>query len=324
MNTIKPPKLHQGDKVGICCPSGTIDHKRELFDRAKNGFQKATELQVHVAPNAYAKHYYSAGTVQERLDDFHALIADPTIKTIIFGAGGDTASDLLPYLNYELIKNNPKIISGISDATTLLTAITAKTGLVTFLGLEILDYADYKMNYTTQAMQNAWFDGGPQTIQPNPNWKELKENFTRYTGWQTIREGVATGQLFGGNSESYIQLLNTPYELRIPQGILFLETYKLPKKQIHKTLIQLQLRGILDDIAGLIVGYCLESDKQEIVGNDQLIQETILEVTSEYSFPIMQIGEIGHCVENFMQPIGAHAKMDATALQFEITESVTT
>lgn len=322
MQIIKPPKLHTGDTVGICCPSGTIDHKRELFERAIIGFEKATGLKTVVAPNAYAKHYYSAGTMQERLDDFHALIADPAIKAVVFGAGGDTASDLLPHLNYELIKNNPKIITGISDATTLLTAITAKTGLITFLGLEFLDFADYEMTYTTAAIESAWFEGTPQEILPNQNWKELKVNVTAYKGWQMIREGAAKGQLFGGNSESYIQVLDTLYELRIPGGILFLETYRLPKKQIHKTLMQLKIRGVLDQIAGLVIGYCLESDKPEVVGNDQPLAETILEITKEYAFPIMQIGEIGHCVENFMQPIGAQVAMDATNLKFEITENV--
>jgi muramoyltetrapeptide carboxypeptidase len=323
MNTIKPPRLYKGDKVGVCSPSGTIAHKRELFERAKAGFEKATGLSVVLAPNAYSKHYYSAGTTQERLDDFHGLIADPEIKAVLFSAGGDTASDLVERLDYDLITKNPKIISGISDATTLLSPITAKTGLLTFLGLEILDYADYPMEYETQSIIDTWFDGSAREMIANPNWKELRDTYTTYTTWQTIRAGSAEGVLVGGNSESFIQLLDTPYEFRSPNALLFFETYKQPKKQVHKTLMQLKLRGTLEDISGLIVGYCLESDKQEVVGNDQPIKETILEVTDGYTFPIMQIGEIGHCVENFMQPIGARAKMDATTLRFEILENVT-
>ncbi len=323
MNTITPPRLQKGDNVGVCSPSGTIDHKRELFERAKIGFEKATGLSVVVAPNAYAKQYYSAGTAQERLNDFHSLIANPEIKAVLFSAGGDTASDLVEHLDYDLIRNNPKIISGISDATTLLSPITAKTGLITFLGLEILDYADHGMEYETQSIQDMWFNGSAREIQANPNWKELRDNNTRYTGWQTIREGGAEGVLFGGNSESFIQLLDTPYELRPQKGMLFFETYKQPKKQIHKTLMQLKLRGVLEDISGMIIGYCSESDKEDVVGNEQPLKETVLEVTDGYSFPIMQIGEIGHFVENFMQPIGARTKMDASALRFETLENVT-
>lgn len=323
MNTIKPPKLHPGDVVGVCSPSGTIDHKRELFERAKAGFEKATGLSVVVAPHAYAKHYYSAGTPQERLDDFHSLITDPEIKAVLFSAGGDTASDLVEHLDYDLIQNNPKIISGISDATTLLSPITAKTGLVTFLGLEILDYADHKMEYETQSIKDLWFDGSAREIIPNSSWKELKGNRTAYTSWQTIREGAAEGIFVGGNSESFIQLLDTSYEFRPPNAILFFETYKQPKKQIHKTLMQLKLRGALEDISGLVTGYCCESEKEEVVGNEQPLLETVLEVTKGYTFPIMQIGEIGHFVENYIQPLGARVKMDATNLRFEITENVT-
>lgn len=323
MDIIRPAKLQIGDTVGICSPSGTMDHKREMFDRAKAGLEQATGLSVYVAPNAFAKHEYSAGTAQERVDDFHALIADPSIKAVLFSGGGDTANDMLPYLDYDLIKNNPKIISGISDATTLLTPITAKTGLITFLGFEFLHYADLKKNYELQSIQDMWFNGMPHAILPNPDWKDLNGTVTTYTEWLSIRPGVAEGQLFGGNSESYIQLLDTEYELRSPGGILFIETYRLPKKQVHKHLMQLKLRGVLDEISGLVMGYCLESDNVDIVGNTQPIQETVLEVAQEYSFPIMQVGEIGHWVENFMQPIGARMRMDATNLTLATLEAVT-
>src|SRR4051812_45794232 len=102
MNIIKPPRLKRGDTIGICSPSGTIAHKRGLFDQAVANFTKATGLNILVAPNAFNKHYYSAGTPEERLADFHALVKDPNIKAIIFAAGGDTAIDLVEQLDYEL------------------------------------------------------------------------------------------------------------------------------------------------------------------------------------------------------------------------------
>lgn len=322
METIKPPKLHTGDVVGICSPSGTMAHKRDLLERAKRNFEKATGFSLVLAPNVYSRHYYSAGTAEERLADFHALIEDESVKAIIFSGGGDTAIDLVTGLNYDLIARHPKIISGISDATTLLSSITAKTGLVTFLGLEFSDYADHKMLYGVDSLKKAWFSGTIGEVRKNPAWKELHGTYTTYTGWQTIRPGQAKGRLVGGNLQSFLQLVGTEYELSFPQHILFFEAYMLPKKQIHKALMQLKMRGVFEGTSGLIMGYCLNSDDPAVVGNEQPLSETVLEVVEECDFPIMQIGEIGHWVENCLQPIGALASMDAGNLRFGILEPV--
>lgn len=104
--------------------------------------------------------------------------------------------------------------------------------------------------------------------------------------------------------------------------ILVLETYMLHKKQIHRMLMSLRLKGVFNNIAGLIIGYCLGSDDPEVIGNEQSMKELLLEVTEGYDFPIMQIGEIGHKVDNIMLPIGAQATMDATELTFSIDEPV--
>lgn len=320
MQTIKPNKLILGDTVGICCPSGTIAHKKDAFERAKNNFERATKLKTIIASNAFAKHYYSAGTPEERAADFHELLKNPDVKAIIFAAGGDTALDVLSLLDFELIKNNPKIIMGISDATTILAAITAKTGLITFLGLEFLDFATRELPYTLASVQQLLYDGNAGEIHANTHWEEFDGIHTTYSGWQTIQEGVAKGTLIGGNLQSFMQLVGTQYELSAPDAVLFFEAYKLPKKQIHKALMQLKLRGYFQHISGMIIGYNLESDNQDVVGNEQPIAETVLEVVGEYNFPIMQIGEIGHHVENFLQPIGAQVRMDATNLKFEIVE----
>ena len=320
---IKPSKLQPGDRVGLCSPSGTMAHKRELFEKAIKNFEKATQLHVVVAPNALAAHYYSAGTPEERLADFHGLVADKDIKAILFSGGGDTASDLLPGLDFDLIAHNPKIIAGISDATTLLSPITAKTGLITFLGFEFLDFAEHDLPYHFASLKKTWFEGTPGRIEPNPQWRDLTGTTTTYSGWQTIRPGIVEGPLVGGNSASFIQLIGTPYELSLPQQILFVETYKQPKKRVHKTLMQLKLHGVFERSAGLILGYCVESDNPDVLGNEQPMKELVLEVVADHEFPVLQVGEIGHFVENALQPFGARAHMDAAKLEFEILESVT-
>lgn len=322
MRAIKPPRLREGDVVGICSPSGTIDHKREMFEAARKNFEQQLGVKTIVATNTYAKHYYSAGTPEERAADFHELIKNPDVKAIVFSAGGDTALDVLPLLDFELIRNNPKIITGISDATTLLGAITAKTGLITFLGTEFLDFSKRDFPYTCASIQELLFNGASGDVHANPHWEEFDGIPTEYSKWNTINPGSAEGVLVGGNIQSFLQLVDTQYEFNVPGAILFFESYKLPKKQIHKALMQMKFRGMFDAAAGMIVGYNLESDNTDIVGNEQPIKETVMEVVKEYGFPAMQIGEIGHHVENYIQPIGARVRIDATNLKFEILESV--
>ncbi|MDX1535948.1 MAG: LD-carboxypeptidase [Candidatus Spechtbacterales bacterium] len=322
MNIIKPHKLNPGDKVGIISPSNPIKEKRENFLKAKENFEKQLNLKLVFSDNAFNQYYYSAGTTQERIDDFHSMLEDDDIGAILFSVGGDTAIDLLPHLNFELIREKRKIISGISDATTLLHSITAKTGLITHLGIELHYYEDQDLSYQNDSIKRAWFDGNLEDINPNSNWKDLRKTYNQYAGWQTIKKGKAKGMFVGGNFSSFMQLVNTEYALPFEDNLLFFETYKYPKKLIHKALKQLELHGILEKISGMVIGYLLDSENPKVMGNEQPLKELVLEVVDEYDFPVMQIGEIGHQVENFIQPIGAKVEMDVSKLSLKILETV--
>jgi muramoyltetrapeptide carboxypeptidase len=322
MQNIKPPKLHANDVVAIISPSSTIANRKDVVEKARKNFEQYTGLKTILAPNAMAQHYYSGGTVQKRLDDFHWALQNQKVKAIIFSVGGDTAVELVDKLDYELIKQNPKIIAGISDGTTLLNPIYAKTGLITFVGLELLDFANNDMTYEVEQIKKAWFEGSIGNIQPNPNWKDFEGNPTSYKGWQTIRKGTAQGKLVGGNHTSFAQLLNTGYAPELTGNILVTEHYNQSKKQVHRALADLRLLGAFDKISALIMGYCLGSDNLDEAGNNRDMVDLVQEATESYNFPIMWMGEIGHRVENIMLPIGASASLDATNLKFKITERV--
>lgn len=319
---VKPHKLRPRDTVGIFSPSDTIGHRADLFKQAAQNFADQLGLKTVFAEHTFGRHYYSSGTTQERLDDFHALMADSDIKAILFSIGGKTAIDMIHGLDYGLLKNHPKIITGISDATTLLNTISKGSGLITFNGIELQYYADQDMSYQNQSIKQMFFDGGAHSITPNPNWKDVKNTPTTYAGWQTIKEGAAQGKLVGGNFASYQSLWHTKYQMPHEGSIMFFETYERSKCQIHQGLMQMRLAGIFDQIGGLVIGHCTGSDDPNVLGNEQPMKELVLEATDGYSFPIMQIGEFGHRVENFIQPIGGQVKMDATNLTFEIVEPV--
>jgi muramoyltetrapeptide carboxypeptidase len=321
-NIIKPNKLRAGDLVAIISPSNTVATRSEEVKKACSNFEAATGLKTVLAPNALASHYYSAGTKQMRLDDFHWALKNPDIKAIIFSVGGNTAIELLDGLDYGLVKKTRKVIAGISDATTILDAITAKTGLITFLGIEFLDYASQDMSYETQSILSSWFDGEVGDISPNSNWKDFDSLPTQYKGWNVIKPGKAIGRITGGNSSSTMQLRGTEYSQDLAGSILFLEGYKKAKKEIHQQLEQLKLWGILDLINGLVLGYYVGSDDLERIGNERTIRDIVLEVTEGYDIPIMQIGEVGHNVENLMLPIGAKIEVDTDNLILKVVDNV--
>lgn len=321
---MKAPKLHKGDLVAIISPSNSVAHRQEDVQKACSEFEVHTGLKTVLAPNALAQHYYSGGTTQQRLDDFHWALNNPEVKAIIFSVGGWTAVDLIDGLDYELIKQNPKVIAGISDASTLLDAITTKTGLITFHGIEFLDFAEEDMSYTYASIQKAWLDGTIGAYEQNSNWRDLNDLPTSYQGWQTIRDGQANGTIVGGNFSCFTQLRGTEYfPASFKDTIFVMEAYKWPKKHIHQALITLKLWGILDQINGLVMGYVVGSDNPKQPGNDREMKDLVLETTEGYDFPVMWVGEIGHNVENLVLPIGAQAQLDATNKTFEITEEVT-
>lgn len=313
MEYLLPPRLKLGDKVGVISPSSTIKHRREEYERAAARLEQGLGIKLVPAKNAFNSFYYSGGTIQERLDDFHDMVCDREIKGIIFSAGGNSAIDLVDKLNYALIKKNPKIIAGISDACTFLNSIAARTGLIAYEGFEFFDFnrgpvGDYGFAY----LEKAWFKESIGETFANPSWRNFGNLATRYRGWRTFRPGKAEGVVAGGNLSVILNLIDTPYFPELDGSILACESYLLSKRDINARYKVLRLKKVFEKISGLIVGYNHGSDDPKILGNDRDIKDIVLEATAGYDFPIMEVGEIGHRVENIILPIGGKAKLDAT------------
>lgn len=303
-SVIRPERLRAGDRAIIVSPSSTIADRSDQAERARTNLETALGIEIDFADNTFAQDHYSAGTTEERRADLMAAFTDPEVKAVFFSTGGATAVDLVDRLDYDTIAAHPKVVAGLSDSSTLLNAITAKTGLLTFHGFELMDFAHHDMAYTTQNLKQIWFDEWSGDYRPNPGWRDLEGDPTTYSGWREIKPGRATGTAVGGNSDAFMQLVGTPYCPPMDGSILFLETYRLQKRHIQALLATLKLKGAFDSIQGLIIGYCLGSDAPG-TGNDRDIADIILQTTADHTFPVIQIGEIGHQVENLILPIGA-------------------
>lgn len=157
--------------------------QRDAAQNAAVVLEKSLGVKIEFADHAFGSHSYSAGTTEQRQQDLMAAFADPEVKAIVLSMGGATAIDVIDGLDYDLIVANPKIVTGISDSSTVLEAITARTGLVTFHGFEMLDFDRYDMPYTTDSMRQVWFEGWSGAYQPNPHWHDLEGERTTYRHW---------------------------------------------------------------------------------------------------------------------------------------------
>ncbi|MFH1048353.1 MAG: S66 peptidase family protein [Patescibacteria group bacterium] len=322
MKIIKPKRLQKGDTVAIVSPSGGVSE--ELKGQFNNGvkFLESLGLKVKIGKNALGRYYYSSGTAEERLSDIHEAFADKKVKAVIMSIGGNTANHLLDKLDFDLIKKNPKIFLGISDGTTLLNPIFSKTGLITYHGPDLIFTFGEPMSLIIKNnLIKTLFNGKIGQLYPNPDWKGLDElnKDEKYKGWQCVRKGKASGRLIGGNITCLENLDNTEFRPDYKNKILFLEAYIVSIENVDMILTHFCQAKIFDEINGLILGHFygshLEDKKQ-----DREVRDVILEVTKNYSFPILEIGEIGHNVENFVMPIGCEAAIDAERKYFSINE----
>jgi len=235
---IVPKLLHKGDTVAITTASGPCS-----TERLRRGIKviEAMGLNVRVMESCYAMHGgYLAGYDPLRLQDLHTAFADPNIKGIIMARGGYGAARLLPYLNYDMIRQNPKVFVGYSDVTALHTVFNQICGFATFHGPMVASCFNNEPHPVSLAsFKQAIFEGIP-TAPLSP----LK----------TLVPGHATGILTGGNLSVIASLIGTPYEIKTRGRILFLEDIQEEPYRVDRLLLQLKLAGKLSDAAGIVLG----------------------------------------------------------------------
>lgn len=320
MEIIKPNRLQKGDTVGVISPSEYVPEAlREECDRAREALE-TLGLKVKIGMHAFDRHFYNAGTREARLADFHTLWRDPEIKMILMSQGGDTANHLLDGIDYEMIRRNPKIFAGFSDGTTLVNAIFAKTGVVTYYGPSFLWGFSRQMTLPfTENFTKTFFSGDVGRLLPNPDWRHEEKKELMHAGWRSVRSGRTAGMLMGGHSGCLITTVLAGYGPNFKDAILFLEGTESIAK-LDRQFTALRLNGVLDKISGLIIGYFDNHEMREQEKNCE-VGDMVLEVTKGYDFPILEIGELGHNVENYTFPVGCRAMIDADMKNLVIDES---
>lgn len=313
MKLIKARKLKIGDTVGIISPSEPIEYRNEFLAGIKE--LEKLGLKVVLGKNVFKSYGgYMAGTTKERLSDLHSMIRDKKIKAIFTSTGGFCVNQILPLINYSLIKENPKIILGYSDITVLTNAIYARTGLVTFHGPHVEFTIAGWNNFTKKSFMRAIFQTKPIGKVPG------------LASWKVLKRGRASGSLIGGNLTALRTLIGTRFNPNWKGAILFWEDCDLTYEDLDHFLAHLKLSGILDKISGMIIGknknfIKIEDEELKVKRKTFLSpKKIILERTQEYNFPIITDVQFGHVGEQMTLPIGVQATIDTSKKLFSIDE----
>lgn len=303
---MKALSLQPGDTIGIVAPSRPIyPYQKEIYEGIEN--LKKIGFNVKTGKNLEQKLYYSAGTPEQKADDINEMFRDKEIKAIICATGGSSSNQILDLIDFNLIRENPKIFLGYSDITTLLLAIHSKTGLITFHGPDA-----YEFFHISKDAQNFFLD-----------LTSGRENTYSYPkGMRVIKHGKAGGKLLGGNILVMNALIGSSYFPDLNSNILFWEAVNLSPAMIDFKLNELKVAGILDKISGMIIGHLSECTDKKYPEDDRSLDEIILEITKKHTFPIIQLDYFGHDIDNFYTfPIGINSQIDTEKFSFEILNS---
>lgn len=306
MNRIIPSRLNKGDTIGVIAPSGPIiGEKVEEVMRAKeivenDGFK--VKFGEHLFSNTCG---YSAAA-KEKAEDINKMFADKDVKMIWCAKGGNNSNSVFEYLDYELIKQNPKIICGYSDITSLTNIIAEKTGLITFSATNFKTIATDETDFSYKEALNRFVNGS------------LEFGIGENDKYQTIQEGVAEGELVGGNIFLTKGVSAGKYSVNFEDKILFLEElgFESPPEVVSNSLYFMKQNGVFDKIRGLWIG---NYESSTGITLEQIIKDVL---SDEYKFPIIKSNNFGHTETKTAIPIGTRARIDTTKnVKIELLEN---
>ncbi len=314
MKLLKPSKLEVGDTIGVVAPSHPVLPFQNMYNRGAENL-KRLGFKVKEGKTVRLQHRgYMAGTDIQRADDINSMFADKEVKAIICALGGQVAIRTLRYLDFDIIKANPKIFSGMSDITTFHVAFLAKTGLVGLHQTDVVFGFGADMDTKEAKYEMDLFFKVTRTAEP----LGLLPAFTRWEAW---REGKAKGRLFGGNIPSLQALLATPYFPKLNQDIIFFwEAMAQPLDHIDQRLVQFREAGLFERTKGMLVGKIRGEEAKVTKDITREVKNVVLDVTREFDFPIIAGMDFGHFTPNVPLPMWLKASMDTEGTRVWINE----
>ena len=315
---VRPKALHPGDLVAIAPVSSQVE--TEVLEQYQQGVAEIEALgfRVRATPLVGVDNvwWWASGRPGDVAADLNAAFRDPEVRAVWALMGGRFTISYIDQLDYGAIAADPKPLIGMSDVTSLLLAIHSRTGLVTFhadgLLFGVSEWPD--LGEADHARQAEAYGRVLTSTEPAGLLPALST-------WETWRPGRAEGPLVGGLLHRVLRIQATPWALppeRFDGAILFLEDLNVPTINVWHDLHVLRLAGVLDRIAGLVIG------PVETINVDpaapQTLREVVLDVLGDRHIPVIGNANLGHAGPNLPLPIGIRAAIDADALTLELVE----
>jgi muramoyltetrapeptide carboxypeptidase len=285
---LRTPALRRGDTIGIVAPSsspreGWLGRGVRALERA--GFNVLADADLLTSRRFLRKED------ERRAENFMAMWLDPRVHAVIGGTGGYGAVRMLPHLEPEVFRLNPKSFVGYSDVTALHLWLNRRAGLRTFHGPTVDDLVPGTRNPTMASLLTALTVAQPTA--------RLGRGVTR-----AIRPGRAVGRLIGGNLSLVQQSIGTPYEVPVDDAILFLEETKDPMSVVDERLLHLRASGLLPRVRGIVFGH-LSLDRTE----EDEFEDFVLDLVSDLDVPVLMDFPAGHDNPNLTLPLGTEVEL---------------
>ncbi|WP_328303102.1 LD-carboxypeptidase [Streptomyces sp. NBC_00435] len=319
---LRPRALRPGDLVVVTAPSGQLEPGEEPLLARGVAVLERMGFRVRVSPmiDPARNRWWASGTPQEQAAELNALLRDPQVRAVVAHTGGQTTIGYLDLIDLDAIRADPKPILGYSDISLLHMALHAATGLV---GL----HADI----ATHGFGGDWYTLGDEARR-----SELVDLYTRVLTkaeapgalpaagtWETWRPGRAQGPLVGGLLNRLVLLQATPFALpadRFDGALLFWEEVQRPVQRIWGDLHALRLSGVLDRIAGMVIGIPSEVTPYGDGVNRADLRDVVLDVLARRELPVLAQVDFGHTSPNLPLPLGVRADLDADARTLSLLE----
>lgn len=315
---IKPPRLRAGDRIGIVAPASSVPEFDEIT--MANEIVESLGFEPVEGEHLYARTNYLAGEDRNRAADVNAMFADDSVDAIFCLRGGYGTTRMLPFLDYDVIRANPKVITGYSDITGLINAISVKTGLVTFHGpVAVQNFSDYTLSEYRKVLVEPAANAVIAAAPPFERRAGLIDKTNRIL---TITGGKARGRLVGGNLTLLTSINGTPYEPDYDGAILFLEDVSEAHYRIDRMLTELWLSGHLQKLAGVALGKFTETGGYG--GNEFSLEDVFRMRFEALGIPTVRGLMIGHVEDQTTVPIGIDAELDADAGSIRLLEAAVT